>query len=973
MLRQAGIVAGALAVALVAVPAAGQITTGSILIRTVDQSSAVMPGVTVTISSPNLVAGTAVGVTDLSGAYRFPSLPPGEYAVKVELQGFKTMIRENIRVLVGETAPVEIAMQVAALAEAVTVTGESPVIDTTSANVNVHLDQKLLETTPAGRDIWSILEYKVPGIVMGSPDVGGNQGGLQRSLESRGTPNSQNTQMLNGVNVGDPAAIGFAGYYYDPSSFADIQVSSGAQDISVPSAGVFINMVTKSGSNRFEGASLFTFQGDGTQWDNIDEELQFQGIRPEANAVDTITNFNLSAGGPILRNKIFYFAALNDQRTHVNVVGFPALPTFDATTENTDITSIFANSTYQVNTAHRLQGTISRQLYDKPNRGASSTNTPESTWHERDILAVYQGLWNWVLNDKMFLDSRVSYNSIDFPLQLKTDFQSLQDLSTNIRTGSNTAQQEMYRRRLQVSSNWHYYVPELFGGRHEFRAGFDNAYTPEDVDVFRNDELNSRWRSAASGSTPAGPVDVTLFNSPLHLKRAVMTTALYLQDSYSYRRLTVTGGIRWERVEGWIPDQSNPPSRWFPPGTVINTTVAGQTIPYVVRNEFEEVRNIPLWKNAGPRVNAVYDLFGNGKTAVKGSAARYYAVVGTGTPAGLSPNGTVSQRFAWNDNGDLIFQDGEQGRLLQTSVPATLETLQLTRDPDLRRPYFNEFTIGLDHELIPNLRLSTTWIQRKDHDPVTNVETNVPFDAYTPVQMSEPGRDGVPGTSDDQTITVYNENLPLQTHIVQQRNDDRVAQRFKGIEITASKRYSNNWTLLAGYTWGRQEADVLSVTNPNNALVNASGRSGGREHIFKLTGSYMFPHGILVGGNYRLESGRFITRVVELGDDFLNQGEIEVNAEPRGSVTLSRLPTLDLRLGKIFRFGAQEIGLDMDIYNVTNENTVFNVDTDTGTQTVRQAGDPNGTLNTVPQFLRPTGILGPRIVRFNVTYRFGAR
>ena len=259
---------------------AAQVTTGSILVRTVDEQGAVMPGVTVTAGSPVLVAGQITGTTDANGAWRFPSLPPGVYAVKVELQGFRTIIREDLRVVVGETTPVEIGMSVASVAETVTVRGESPVIDTTNANVNVHLDQKLLETTPGGRDIWSIVEYKVPGLVMGSPDVGGNQGGLQRSITARGTPNSQNTQMLNGVNVGDPAAIGFAGYYYDPSSFADIQVSSGAQDISVPSGGVFINMVTRTGTNRFQGSTLFTYQGDNTQSDNIDAALQQAGIRP---------------------------------------------------------------------------------------------------------------------------------------------------------------------------------------------------------------------------------------------------------------------------------------------------------------------------------------------------------------------------------------------------------------------------------------------------------------------------------------------------------------------------------------------------------------------------------------------------------------------------------------------------------------------------------------------------------------------
>jgi carboxypeptidase family protein/TonB-dependent receptor-like protein len=960
----------ALALALVPAPSAAQLTTGSILIRCVDDQGAVMPGATITISSGVLVAGQAVGVTGTGGSHRFPSLPPGEYTIRVELTGFQTIVRENIRVLVGETTPLELKMTLASLAETVTVRGDSPTVDTTSANVNVHLDAKLLETTPSGRDIWSIVEYKVPGVVMGSPDVGGNQGGLQRSLESRGTANSQNTQMLNGVNVGDPAAIGFAGYYYDPSSFADIQVSSGAQDITVPSSGVFINMVTKGGSNRFEGTALYTYQGDGTQWDNIDEDLQFVGIRPNANAVDRITNLNLSAGGPILRNRLFYFAALNDQRTHVNVVGFPAVPTFGPTTENTDITSIFANSTYQLSTAHRLQGTVSRQVYDKPNRGASATNTPESTWHEHDVLAVYQGLWNWVISNNLFADSRASFNSIDFPLQLKTTEQSLLDQSTNIRTRANTAHQDMYRRRLQVSTNLQYYVPELLGGRHEFRFGIDNAYTPEDVDILRNDDVNLRYRTRPSGSTPAGPTDVTLFNSPLHLKRAVMATALYAQDSYSYKRLTVVGGVRWERIEGWIPAQSNPPSRWFPEGTIIPTTIGGQPFDFEVQRTFDEVRDIPLWKNAGPRVSAVYDLFGTGKTALKASAARYYATIGTGTPGGLSPNGTISQRFAWNDvNGDLIFQAGEQGRLLQTNVPDTQETLNLTRDPDLRRPYQNEFTVGVDHELIRNVRLSATWIYRKEKDQITDVVLNVPFEAYTPLQVNEPGRDGEFGTVDDGVLTVYNENEPLQAHIEQDRNDDRVSESFKGIELTVHKRFSDNWTLLAGYTWGRQEADLLGVADPNEALVNAAGRTGGREHIFKLTGSYLLPYGIQLGGNFRLESGRFITRVVEISG--LNQGDIDVFAEPRGSVTLDRLPTLDLRIGKIFRFGAQEFEADVDFYNVTNENTVFNVRTDTGVINVRQAGDPNGTVNTVPEFLSPTGILGPRIVRFNIRYRFG--
>ena len=948
-----------------------QLQTGSILVRAADEQGAVMPGATVTITSPILVAGTMVGVTDASGSYRVPSLQPGEYTVRVELAGFSQIVREGVVVRAGQTTPLEFQMRVGGLTESVTVQGESPLVDTTRANVSVNLDAQLLESTPGGRDIWSIIEYKVPGLVMATPDVGGNQGGLQRGISARGTGNAQNTQMVNGVNVGDPAAIGFAGYYYDPSSFVDVQVSSGANDITVPSGGVFINMVTKSGGNRMSGQGLFTFQNDATQWQNVDDELQAQGLRPNANAVDFITNANFNIGGPLIQNKLFYFAAVNDQRIHVNVVGFPAVPTSGLQEEPTDITSVIGKGTYQLSSAHKISGELHRQLYDKPNRGASNTNTPESTWHERDILAIYQGQWNWVINNQSFMDGRVSFNSIDFPLQLKTDQQTLLDNATNIRTRANNQEARMIRERLQASLNYNYYVPHFLGGRHEIRAGLDNAYTPDSVETLINDDLRLIYRSMQVGTAAAGPVQVQLFNSPLFAKRAVQTTALYFQDSYTYKRLTVAGGLRWERVEGWLPEQSNEPSRWFPEGTVLQTTIAGVVTPYTVQRSFPEYRNIPLWYNTSPRVSGTYDMTGDGKTALRVSAARYYDVVGTGTPGGLNPNGLIQQNFVWNDlNGDLFFQPGELGTPSAPTVPLPYDNLSAGRDENLRRPYRNEFTIGIDRELRPNLALSVSWIQRKEHDPITNIDNGKPFDRYTQVIVPDIGRDGRSGTSDDTTIQVYNELLPTQTSVTFQTNDDRVAQRYKGLDFTVTRRFVGNWTLLGGYTWSKTEVDMTSVTNPNNAFVNAAGRPGiDRTHNFKMTGAYQAPWDIVVGGNFRLQSGEPITRTLNVTGLNQNPAGVEVNAEPRGDYVLPWLPTLDLRASKALRFGTQQLDLEVDMYNVTNANTVFGVRTLTGLINVQQGG--SGATNSIQQFLSPTGVLGPRIVRFNVVYRFG--
>src|SRR5829696_2132819 len=222
-----------------------------------------------------------VGTTDAGGVFQVPGLTPGTYTVKSVLQGFQQFVREDVVVRQGQTASVEVPMKIGSVSEAVTVKGESPVVDTRTVGSKTNIDSALLETTPGGKDIWNILEYKAPGVVVETPDVGGNQGGLQRAMSARGTPNGQNTQLLNGVNVNDPAAQGFSMNYYIPSAFENIQVSTGAQDISIGTGGVLINMVTKTGTNAYKGEVLQTYQGKRTQSQNVDQELRNLGHRPD--------------------------------------------------------------------------------------------------------------------------------------------------------------------------------------------------------------------------------------------------------------------------------------------------------------------------------------------------------------------------------------------------------------------------------------------------------------------------------------------------------------------------------------------------------------------------------------------------------------------------------------------------------------------------------------------------------------------
>ena len=929
-----------------AAPAAAQVQTGSILVRVTDEQQAAAPGVTVTLASPVLVAGTMTGVTDSGGVNRFPSLSPGIYTVTVELQGFRTVVRENVVVQIGQTTPIDLSLTLATVAETVTVTGASPVIDTTSANVSVNLSEQLLQSTPGGRDIWSLVEYKVPSLLITRPDVGGTSGGLQGVYNARGTTSTQNSQYLNGINVGDPAAIGAAGFYYDFDAFEDIQVSTGAHDITVPTSGVFLNMLTRSGSDIWRGRTTFTWLGDATQGQNIDDNLLRHGFRPETNAVDFVSDINVSGGGPLIARKLRMFASFRDWRVHVNVpAAFSTL-----VLDKTDITSGLINLNYQLNDRNRLTGFYSRQYYKKPNRFLAASNllVQESTSNEDDVFDVYQLLWNSVLSTNMFVDARFGLNKILFPTYQNGNDQTLLDTATGIRTRNFTADTERFRDRYQANATFQYYLDQALGGRHEFKFGFDHAHAPVEVRTRRYDDLELTYNSTTGLSQ-----NVTLFATPFFTKTAVDVTALYLQDTYSVNRFTLTGGVRWERLEGYLPEQSSPPSQYFP------------NLP----RTFAEQRDIVKWHTIGPRLSLAYDLRGDGRTALKAATGRYYYVITTGGVLDtVNPNANYSQQFRWNDrNGDLRYQPGEEEG---TPVISQANLSVISFDPDYRRPYTDEYTAGLDHELLPALKLSVVYTHRREKDPQATSNPANPFET-TLTTRADAGRDGVMGTSDDGTFQFYNRvstaNLLFLT------NDRTSLQTYNGIEITATKRMSNRWQMLTGYTFARTRISGVSVNVNPNALINAdgpvAGQLGERPHQFKLTGTYVLPfHDIGLAGNVNAQSGIAVTR--QVSTPLAVGGNTTVNVEPLGSFRLDPRVVMDLRAFKTTRFGRRELEVSVDFNNIANANTVWDVRTLSGTINLRQNGDPNGAINTVPQFGSPAQVYGPRNIRFNVAFRF---
>ena len=946
--------------------ASAQVQTGSILVRATDEQGAVMPGVSITISSPVLVAGSMAGVTDAGGVNRFPSLVPGIYSVKLELSGFATVTRENIAVLVGQTTPVEFAMKVGAVAENITVTGASPTVDTTSANVNVNLSNELLQGTPGGRDLWGLLEAKVPGLSMSRPDVGGTSGGLQGGFSARGTTAAQNTLYLNGVNVGDPAAIGFAGFYYDFDSLDDVQVSTGAHDITVPTGGVFLNMVTKSGGNHWAGTGTLTWLSDSTQARNDhNPTLQQYGIRPDSNTATKVSDVNIAGGGPLTKDKLRFFGTYRDWRVGQNV----PVQNSQTVLDQTNITNGLANVTWQLNSRNRITGLYSYQRYSKPNRllNSSAITVIDSTSDEEDRFHVGQALWNSVIGKNLFLDARLAINKILFPTyQNGGNQQSTTDNATGIVYGNFPTNTIRHRDRDQMNATANYYVDHALGARHEFKFGFDYSHAVTTNENTRVDNVTTTYTTASGAFVPQ---NVTLFATPQNDTSAVNLLALFLQDNISVKRLTVTGGLRYERLQGYLPEQSSPPSPFAAAGI---GGFAAQP------RTFAAQPNIVLWNTIAPRIAAVVDLTGDGKTAAKASAARYLYVLSTGGGgvSNVNPNANYSETYTWNDpNSNRKFDLGEQSGVPVVSAVVVNGQIATSIDPNFSRPYTNEFSFGVDRELMANTKFSAvvTYRQEKNTQGYYN-----PDNAYASTLTSavDPGVDGVVGTADDGTYGYYARTSAANRVII--TNDTNYLQTYKGLELTMTKRMSNRWQLLVGYTLAKTEINNITLattaTNPSpNLLINATGNvtdtnAPDRPNQLKTTGMYILPwHDVLVSGNLSIQQGPPITRQISRAVGFATNQII--NLAPLGSTRLDTLTKIDVRVGKVFKFASsRSVETSVDFDNLTNADTIWSARN--RTEATAFTDPTTGSRATLQQFLSPVAILAPRTVVFRAAFKF---
>ncbi len=888
-----------------AVPAWAQRGTGAIAGKVVDQQGAALPGVTLTLQGSGM-PGQQTFTTSIDGTYRFGAVAPGTYTITAELSGFATAQRDDLIVHIGLTVDLDLRMQLAGVQESVTVTGESPTVDLTSNTASVNFGQKLLGAVPLKRDIYDVFKA--------SPGVVADEVGYRATVSAGGTGVRGTGYNFDGVGLNDVSAAYVNVRYFNFSSFDEVEVMTGVMPAEVTnSTGAFINIVTKSGGNKLSGGASAFYANNAMSY-GIREDVLALGVKPGSIGVSRNLELPVQLGGPIAKDKAWFFGTFAHLNNDVRRLGF-RLAVQNVTEYDEDV---FGKITWQMTRKQRLSTSVKNLYTRQPHMDIDigPTRSPEANYNETVKGPVISFDWHDLLTQKTFLEVRGGRNYRHFTFGFQPDsFTPTRDLALNEFTGSEGTGQEQYRARWQVTTSLSHYGE--FAGRHDFKTGFDNVFMNHD---FCQSTLDGQSRQLTNGAA-------TFIQFNLNYPGFVCTTRYtydyggFVQDNWSItNRITLNLGTRIDHASEIFPAQSFSGLGRYP-------EVLAEMAPELYGADALTVGRTVLasWPTVSPRVGLTINLPTAKRTALKAGFGSYNEGV-YGTNFNFPIGGSTTHR--WSDsNNDGLAQPGEFGPPISTSIPARLY-------PSSSRPHWLDYSIGIERELISNLSAGVRFLYRDNKDIFDNVDIATQAQ-WIPVTVFDAGPDRVRGTGDD-VGPVQAFDLPraaLGTQRVASVNPEGAVRRYKAVEMTANKRLANQWQMYSSLVLSRSTGNYGQSYNGTqnsgvflnpNARINGSGLLDMDSPVqLKIGGSYNFAHDVIVAANYFGLSGFPYTRTFNTSTDVngqpLNVGNIMFNAEPLGSRRLPFRNELGLNVQKVFkvRSGAS-VTLRLDGFNVLN-------------------------------------------------------
>ncbi|HJR58456.1 MAG TPA: TonB-dependent receptor [Vicinamibacterales bacterium] len=922
-------------VAFGATPAVAQLEPGRLTGIVSDPQGAVLPGVTVTATSPSLI-GKQVAVTEEDGKFLFPSLPSGTYTLTFELSSFRPVRRENIVLTLGRTFTVDMQLEVASVTETLTVTAESPLVDRTTTAVGNEFSAEKLAAVPSATDLWAALG-QAPGVRMLGFDVGGSHKSQQVGYESFGIRN-QNRVVTD--NVDTTEGTGGAGFYQDFFAHEEVAVSAAGGDVAMNTPGSALISTIKSGGNSFKSLLNFTYEGEGFVGRNLDDANKRRGDTGQPNII--FYESHLDLGGPVIRDRVWFYTAFNRFKIDKIISGVPKFSNIAGERLQTTDLGIFNNftakGTYRMTDKDTLIGYYQWGEKVKPFRGLSVTTPPDSILGQDSDSWMYKGQWQRLWSNRLFTDVNVGLFGFGWPMAPNVDFQTnppRTDLGNGLNSGAGWLAGDaggpftFDRHKPQITIASTYFLPDRVGS-HDLKFGLEWL---DDQSKFGNNGNSGPilYRDRNGGTAEIEFFDFNSFETfgtgwtgaDDRNKRL----AIFAQDRWSPTdRLTITLGVRFDRQQPYYAASIRDPllTEIFEPRRTEETVLL--TSNKVV-----------------PRVGVSYDPVGDNKSVIKAFYGRYYFNFADRL-SNLNPGGTNSQRWTFLDpNGNRLY-DGlhELGTLILTTGGTSTRM-----DPDLKTPYTDEFNVSYERQFWGESSLRAAYVRKQVRDEFA---TRVPArdGQYTiPVQRTVDISGFDTGITGQQTFTLHHIPAGLSTqNIVATIPDGEGSYDFDTIQLAFNKRFRRGLFIQSSidYQW-RDElrnasnpstsplvADPINTTYYQNASAfpEVGNRQKNTNWNYRLLGRYELPYRVGLAANLRVQSGWPWARRISAA--LPNLGTVFFFVEPIENNRSDTVTIVDLRVDKTFGLGRYRFTVIGDVFNALNSNAVTNFNMLNGTQ-----------------------------------------
>jgi len=930
MNRIFGTVACALFVLLSLTPPAFAQSAISGVVR--DASGAVLPGVTVEASSPALIEKVRAATSDGEGRYSIVELRPGQYSVTFTLPGFRTYVRNGIDLPANFTATVDGELAVGAIEESIVVTGASPVVDVQGTQRSAVLSREVLDVVPTSRT-YAAEGALVVGVKVSETNVGGARSASQQRLSVHGSNQTDTTIEVDGISMN---AWGTTQPNHNEALYQEAVVQTGSLSAEVGGGGVRMNLIPREGGNRYSGAFFTSYTGDGMQGTNLTDDLIARGLSV-GNEVTLLYDFNTSLGGPVRQDKLWFFASYRNIGNNM-IVPQTFLPDGSPGIFDQKVQNVTGRLTWQASTRDRVSVYMDR-AFKELDRELDTGVEPVLAAERRTPVLYYTGAVKWTstVNSRMLLQagwgSGVQNRNSLYQPGAKKDYGTTDWFASASRVDLNRGTTTIGRNSPEASTidsfqTWMASATYTTGS-HNAKVGLQWRYGLNATSGELNGDLIQRYRDGV-------PDSVVVYNTPRYLESAGFRMhadiGIYAQDTWRIGRLALNPGIRFSRLHASIEPGVHPGGRFVPPST------------------YEGFPDVMDWWDVGPRLGGAYDLFGDGRTALKASVNKYYQTL-TNQYNRYNALSSQTDTRNWADlNRDDIAQDTEIGASNNNRFG-----LGPLRRPDenIQRPSNLEYTVALEREVLPRVSLSVAWIRRDSGEQERADNILVGPEDYAPFT--------VPNPLTGEPLTIYNLNRAKQgqSDIVDTTQTDRSlrSQTYDGYEISFTARPTEKLTMFGGWWTEKDISIACDGDDPNTFLYcDQSALPVPYRPSFKIAGAYQLPFETRVSTSFQSAAGNPLN-VTWVPPPAIFPGgrtqSVTARLTAPGANYFDRVNQLDMSVSKNFSWrGARWTG-SLDLFNVLNSNVVLNE--------ITAYGSSLG---------QPTEILQPRLIRVSGQFKF---